>query len=86
MDQAEAEQALRNHLRLVSRDAADALAAEPEAHEEGWVFYVSPADLYFGRAMPFRTVTFFVDASDGRVHVVPSYGLRLLLAKLRGRI
>jgi hypothetical protein len=86
MELSEAEQVLRDHLRHRNGDATDTFTIEAKAHEEGWIFFVSPAHLYFGRAMSHTTVPLFVDAVDSHVHVIPTYGLRIFLAKLRGRL
>jgi hypothetical protein len=59
MERIIADRALKDHLLRFSRATYDAFTIEAEAHDEGWVFYVSPANLSFDREMPFTIMPFF---------------------------
>jgi hypothetical protein len=84
-DVASAERAVRDYLHQFGRFEHVALIFEAhEIGEEGWQFRVRPANPYFRRHRQDLSIALFVDRRDGKVHTIPSYGVKGLVAKLRG--
>jgi hypothetical protein len=81
-----AESTVRDHLRQFGR--FDNVEVTLNTHElaEGWQVVVQSANPYLRRHRRELTLPLFVDRIDGRVHHIPSFGLKGLVARLRGTI
>ncbi|WP_020475704.1 hypothetical protein [Zavarzinella formosa] len=86
IDREVAEASVRDHLRQFGR--FDGVDVTLDAHDvgEGWQVVVQPANSYLRRHRRELTLPLFVDRADGRVHHIPSFGLKGLVAWLRGTI
>lgn len=86
LDRQTAQEAVREYLRGFGRfDGVDVVLAIDEV-PEGWQIVVQPANSYFRRHRLELTLPLFVDRTDGRVHHIPSFGLKGLIARLRGQL
>ena len=86
IDREQAEAAARDHLRQCGR--FDGVEVTLDTHDvgEGWQVVVQPANSYLRRHRRELTLPLFVDRADGRVHHIPSFGTKGLIAQLRGTI
>ncbi|MBA4188702.1 MAG: hypothetical protein C0467_11945 [Planctomycetaceae bacterium] len=101
IDREGVEVAVRDYVRQYGRfdsvevvlDIHEINDANSDAIIEGWQVTVKPSlaylrglSSYFRRRRSQPTMALFVDHADGRIHQIPSAGLRGLIAQLRGRL
>jgi hypothetical protein len=86
VDRNVAEKLAREYLRQYGRFDGVEIVVEVLELPQGWQIHVEPAKSYLKKHRPDLRKPLFVDRTDGRIWPIPSYGAKLLVAKLRGQL